>query len=107
MPTVWQSVMSVTGYMPVICSRMPVQIPRSAEIIDITRGGVRVRLTDNGAVAFIPGTFIHPVKDELQCSQETGSVLIKGEVRYRLNDIIPVKIEEVKMETRSILARPL
>ncbi len=78
-----------------------------AEIIDITRGGVRVRLTDNGAVAFIPGTFIHPVKDELQCSQETGSVLIKGEVRYRLNDIIPVKIEEVKMETRSILARPL
>lgn len=81
--------------------------PFPAEIIDITRGGVRVRLTDNGAVAFIPGTFIHPVKDELQCSQETGSVLIKGEVRYRLNDIIPVKIEEVKMETRSILARPL
>lgn len=34
--------------------------PFLAEIIDITRGGVRVRLTDNGAVAFIPGTFIHP-----------------------------------------------
>ena len=28
-PTAWQSVMSVTGYMPVTCSRMPVQIPRS------------------------------------------------------------------------------
>ncbi|MEG0278947.1 MAG: exoribonuclease II [Morganella sp. (in: enterobacteria)] len=81
--------------------------PFPAEIIDITRGGIRVRLTENGAVAFIPGTFIHPVKDELQCSQETGSVLINGEVRYRLNDIIPVKIAEVKMETRNILARPV
>ncbi|CDL80618.1 exoribonuclease II [Xenorhabdus szentirmaii] len=78
-----------------------------AEIIDITRGGLRVRLVDNGAVAFIPGPFLHAVRDELQCSQETGSVLIKGEVAYRLNDIINVRIEEVRMETRNIVARPV
>ncbi|AOM40097.1 exoribonuclease II [Xenorhabdus hominickii] len=78
-----------------------------AEIIDITRGGLRVRLVDNGAVAFVPGPFLHAVRDELQCSQETGSVLIKGEAAYRLNDIINVRIEEVRMETRNIVARPV
>ncbi|VTR59594.1 Exoribonuclease 2 [Serratia fonticola] len=31
----------------------------NAEIIDVTRGGLRVRLLDNGAMAFIPAPFIH------------------------------------------------
>lgn len=39
-----------------------------AEIIDISRGGMRVRLVDNGAVAFIPAPFLHAVRDELVCS---------------------------------------
>ncbi|PHM24225.1 exoribonuclease II [Xenorhabdus ehlersii] len=78
-----------------------------AEIIDITRGGLRVRLVDNGAIAFVPGPFLHAVRDELQCSQETGSVLIKGETVHRLNDIINIRIEEVRMETRNIVARPV
>lgn len=77
-----------------------------AEIIDITRGGVRVRLVDNGAVAFVPALFIHSVRDEIQCSQETGCVLVKGEKAYQLNDIINVTIAEVRMETRNIVARP-
>ena len=77
-----------------------------AEIIDITRGGVRVRLVDNGAVAFIPAPFLHSVRDEIQCSQETGSVLIKGGKAYQLNDIIDVNIAEVRIETRNIVARP-
>ncbi|WP_265497423.1 exoribonuclease II [Providencia rustigianii] len=77
-----------------------------AEIIDITRGGVRVRLVNNGAVAFVPAPFLHSVRDEIQCSQETGSVLIKGEKAYQLNDIIDVNIAEVRMETRNIVARP-
>ncbi len=79
----------------------------SAEIVDITRGGLRIRLVDNGAIAFVPGPFLHAVRDELQCSQETGSVLIKGEAVHRLNDIINVRIEEVRMEIRNIVARPV
>ncbi|WP_437612789.1 exoribonuclease II [Erwinia sp. V71] len=78
----------------------------SAEIIDISRGGMRVRLLDNGAVAFIPAPFIHAVRDEMVCSQETGTVQIKGEVAYRVTDVIDVTIAEVRMETRSIVARP-
>ncbi|PRD13541.1 exoribonuclease II [Pantoea coffeiphila] len=78
----------------------------SAEIIDVSRGGMRVRLLDNGAVAFIPAPFIHAVRDELVCSNENGSVMIKGEVAYRVTDVIEVTIAEVRMETRSVVARP-
>ncbi|EKL06065.1 hypothetical protein VCHC17A1_4018, partial [Vibrio cholerae HC-17A1] len=64
-------------------------------------------LVENGAIAFIPAPFLHAVRDEIQCSQETGSVIIKGETAYKLNDIIPVRIEDVKLETRNIVARPI
>ncbi|MCP1065808.1 exoribonuclease II [Serratia symbiotica] len=77
----------------------------TAEIIDVTRGGMRVRLLDNGAVAFIPVPFIHAVRDEIQCSQETGTVQIKGEVIYRQSDATQVTIAEVRMETCSVIAR--
>ncbi|OAT78386.1 exoribonuclease II [Mangrovibacter phragmitis] len=77
----------------------------NAEIIDVSRGGMRVRLVDNGAVAFIPAPFIHAVRDELVCSQELGTVQIKGETCYKVTDVIRVTIAEVRMETRNIIAR--
>jgi exoribonuclease-2 len=67
---------------------------------------MRVRLVDNGAIAFIPAPFLHAVRDELVCSQETGTVQIKGETVYKVTDVIDVTIAEVRMETRSIIARP-
>ncbi|EJF5702301.1 exoribonuclease II [Salmonella enterica] len=78
----------------------------AAEIIDVSRGGMRVRLVDNGAIAFIPAPFPHAVRDELVCSQENGTVQIKGETVYKVTDVIDVTIAEVRMETRSIIARP-
>ncbi len=78
-----------------------------AEIIDISRGGMRVRLVENGAVAFIPAPFIHSVRDELVCSQDTGTVLVKGEERYRQGDTLEVTVAEVRQETRSVIARPV
>lgn len=77
-----------------------------AEIIDVYRGGLRVRLLDNGAVAFIPASFIHAVRDELVCSQETGTVMIKGDIVYRQSDTLDVVLAEVKIDTRSIIAKP-
>lgn len=78
----------------------------AAEIIDVSRGGMRVRLVDNGAIAFIPAPFLHAVRDELVCSQEHGTVQIKGETVYKVTDVIDVTIAEARMETRSIIARP-
>ena len=37
---------------------------------------------------------------------ENGTVQVKGEVVYRVTDVIEVTIAEVRMETRSIVARP-
>ncbi len=37
---------------------------------------------------------------------ENGTVQIKGEVVYKVTDVIDVTIAEVRMETRSIIARP-
>ncbi|PVZ84812.1 exoribonuclease II [Serratia sp. S1B] len=79
----------------------------NAEIIDVTRGGLRVRLLENGAVAFIPAPFIHAVRDEMVCSQEAGTVQVKGEVIYRQSDTLQVNIAEVRMETRSVVAKPV
>lgn len=78
----------------------------NAEIIDISRGGMRVRLLETGAIAFIPAPFLHPVRDELVCSPENGVIQIKGQPAYRLTDKLDVCIAEVRMETRSIIARP-
>jgi PAS domain-containing protein len=74
----------------------------AAEIIDVSRGGMRVRLVDNGAVAFIPAPFLHAVRDEMVCSQENGTVQIKGEVAYKVTDVIDVTIAEVRMETAAL-----
>jgi exoribonuclease-2 len=41
------------------------------------------------------------------CSQESGTVTIKGETVYKVSDVIDVTIAEVRMETRSVIARPL
>ncbi|HGJ5876556.1 MAG TPA: exoribonuclease II [Arsenophonus sp.] len=77
----------------------------AAEITDITRGGIRIRLTDNGANAFIPAPFLHSVREEIQCSQEAGAIIIKGKPIYKLNDVINIQLEDIRMETRNIIAR--
>lgn len=78
-----------------------------AEIIDVSRGGIRVRLLDIGAVAFIPASFLHPVRDEIICNQDSGRVQIKGQTCYQVTDTLDVTIAEIRQETRSVIARPL
>ncbi|NPE50311.1 exoribonuclease II [Dickeya dadantii] len=78
----------------------------TGEIMDVNRGGLRVRLLENGATAFIPASFIHAVRDELVCSQDTGIVTVKGEPVYRQSDTLTVMLTEVRLETRSIIAKP-
>ncbi|BAH82950.1 exoribonuclease II [Candidatus Ishikawella capsulata] len=79
----------------------------TAEIIDVARSGMRIRLLENGASAFIPKLFIHDIPNELTYSYENGTVLIKNEIIYRISDMIKVSIDEVRREDRSIIARPV
>lgn len=77
-----------------------------AEIIDISKGGVRVRMTDTGAVAFMPASMVHGKKDELELDRDNGEVRISGERKWRLADAITVTIHEANETTRSIIVKP-
>ncbi|QCI15943.1 exoribonuclease II [Buchnera aphidicola] len=78
----------------------------NAEIIDISRNGIRARLTENGANVFIPGTFLHPIREEITFNQELGKVFINGVVHYKVSDYIQVTLSDIKLATRTIIARP-
>lgn len=78
-----------------------------AEVVDVSRGGMRVRLLENGAMAFIPGSYLHPVRDELICNVDQGTISINQQTVYRVTDIVDVTLQEVRVETRTIIARPI
>ncbi|HXK00367.1 MAG TPA: exoribonuclease II [Buchnera sp. (in: enterobacteria)] len=78
-----------------------------AEITDITRGGIRAKLVENGANVFIPMSLLNPNRDELVCNQEQGIIHIIKKISYRLSDIIKVKLKEIRIESRSIIAVPV
>ncbi len=78
----------------------------SAEIFDINRAGMRVRLTENGATAFIPGPLIVNNKTRIDCNADAGMLSIDKEVVYRLGDTLEVVLTEVNLENRNIVAKP-
>ncbi len=78
----------------------------NGEIFDINRAGMRVRLIENGAAAFIPGKLILANKERLECSGETGMVLLDKETLYRLGDVVEVVLTEVNQENRNLVAKP-
>jgi len=81
--------------------------PFTAEIFDINRAGMRIRLLENGATAFIPGKLILDNRERIECSQEKGTVSIDKKVEYKLGDEIQVVLAEAKIATRSLIAKPL
>ncbi|NIC08048.1 exoribonuclease II [Billgrantia bachuensis] len=77
-----------------------------AEIFGISRGGMRVRLTANGATAFVPAPMLHSDRDKVVIDDKEGRIQIEGEERYKLGDVIRVELVEAREETRSLVARP-
>ncbi|VFP82134.1 exoribonuclease II [Candidatus Erwinia haradaeae] len=78
-----------------------------AEVLDIYRHGMRVRLQENGALAFIPAELIYAIREDLICRHDSGSILVKGQLLYQVTDMIDVTITEIRMDTRTIIARPV
>ncbi|MDR5905010.1 exoribonuclease II [Franzmannia qiaohouensis] len=77
-----------------------------AEIMAINRGGMRVRLTANGATAFVPAPMMHSDRDKVVIDDKEGRIQVEGEERYKLGDAIRVALVEAREETRSLVARP-
>lgn len=77
-----------------------------AEIIAINRGGMRVRLTANGATAFVPAPMMHSDRDKVAIDDKEGRIQVESEERFKLGDHIRVALVEAREETRSLVARP-
>lgn len=80
--------------------------PFEAEVFDINRAGMRVRLLANGAMAFVPGPLIVDNKKRIECNGELGIVSVDGNKEFQLGDTIEVVLADVKEPTRSIVAKP-
>ena len=78
----------------------------SAEIFDINRAGMRVRLLENGAAAFIPSSLIMDNKERIECNADNGTVSIDKQVEFRLGDTLEVVLADVNQENRSLVAKP-
>ncbi|QLB16406.1 exoribonuclease II [Mannheimia varigena] len=73
------------------------------EIADISRGGLRAKVINNGAQIFVPFSTLHDNKDEMDYRQEELALYIKGEKAYQIGQEVKVKLTEVRVETRSIV----
>lgn len=77
-----------------------------AEIMAINRGGMRVRLLENGATAFVPAPLMHSDRDKVVIDDKEGRIQIEGEERYKLGDSLRIALTEAREETRSLVAKP-
>lgn len=74
-----------------------------AEVLDINKGGAKVRLVDNGAYAFLPTSLIHPKRDEIETNLEEGYIKVKQQLIFRVTDIISVTLLKVKIENQKVI----
>ncbi|MDN3522517.1 exoribonuclease II [Halomonas ramblicola] len=77
-----------------------------AEVIQVNRGGMRVRLTANGATAFVPAPTLHSDRDKVAIDDKEGRIQVENEERFKLGDHIRVVLVEAREATRSLVARP-
>lgn len=94
-------------YARTLAPELEKQTQFSAEIFDINRAGMRIRLLDNGASAFIPSSLILANKERLKCNFELGTVEIDKEVVYRLGDNLAITLSDVNQERRNLIAKPV
>ncbi|MDX1302140.1 exoribonuclease II [Photobacterium sp.] len=79
----------------------------NAEIFDINRAGIRIRLLEIGASAFIPASLIVDNKQRIVCNSELGTVTIDTVKEYQLGDTFEVTLAEVRAATRQLVAKPV
>ena len=75
------------------------------ELADVSRGGLRARVIDNGASIFVPFSTLHDEKTEMDFRPEELAIYIKGEKAYQIGQKVRVKLTEVRLDTRSIVGQ--
>ena len=82
---------------------MESKVEFEAEVQDVTRGGLRVMLLENGASMFIPASTLHDNREEITINNDEIAFYIKDQRQYKIGDLIRVQLNEVKEDTRSIV----
>ncbi len=77
-----------------------------AEIFDVNRAGARVRLTENGAAAFVPSSQIMDNRERIECNGEKGQISVDGNVEWQLGDSLQVRLIDVNLDNRNLVAKP-
>lgn len=77
-----------------------------ADVVDVGRGGVRLRLHENGAGVFMPSSLILANRDRLECSWDDGRVYLDKAPLYELGQVVQIIITEAIEDTRSLIAKP-
>ncbi len=54
---------------------------------------------------FVPASTLNQNKDEMQVNADELALYIQGERRYKIGDLVKVKLTEVREETRSIVGQ--
>ncbi|SMB89816.1 exoribonuclease-2 [Pasteurella testudinis DSM 23072] len=75
----------------------------SGEIQDVSRGGLRVQLLENGASLFVPISTLHDKKDEINVNSDELALYIQDQKAYQIGDQVQVKLSEVNVVTRSLI----
>lgn len=81
-----------------------------AEVVDINKGGAKVRLIDNGAYAFLPTSLIDAKREAIEINLEEGYIKVKQHIIFSVTDLISITLHEVKIENQKIIVsyqRPL
>lgn len=79
-----------------------------AEIFDIIKAGVRVRIQENGATFFIPCSLLckdNKDANKIDCNRELGKVIIADNTELQLGDIIDVMLNNIKPETNQLIGK--
>jgi exoribonuclease-2 len=79
-----------------------------AEIFDIIKAGIRVRVQENGATFFIPCSLLcanSKNAKQIDCNRELGKVMIAGQTELQLGDIVDVTLNNVKPETYQLIGK--
>ncbi|PJG83061.1 exoribonuclease II [Caviibacterium pharyngocola] len=91
-------------YCRYLADKVEINTEFEAEVQDVMRGGLRVQLLENGASVFVPASNLHANKEEMAVNSDEIALYINGERKYKIGDIVKVRLTEVKEETRSIIA---
>lgn len=77
-----------------------------AVITSVTRGGLKVRLVESGASAFIAKQALCKKEDKPEFNSELG-FFANGEVRYELQQSLQVKVASVNVQNKAIAVKPV